>query len=134
MGNTYRSKQFRKVKNNRSLLVKLYGQYRYKAKIRGLTFTINIDEFQGLIFNRCYLCGSPPQNRIHRRNIVGELIYNGLDRVDSSRGYEIDNVKACCFKCNIMKMKTPLKDFKRQVSKIFKFSIPFRLSSMPSKK
>ncbi len=134
MGNTYRSKQFRKVKNNLSLQNRLFGMYRYKASKRGYSFTLVMPEFQKLIFGRCYLCNSPPQNKLSRKGVSGELIYNGIDRVDSSRGYEIDNVRTCCFKCNGMKSKMPLEDFKRQILKIFKFSIPFRLSSMPSKK
>lgn len=32
-----------------------------------------------------------------------ELTYNGIDRLDNSKGYTIDNSVACCSKCNIAK-------------------------------
>lgn len=33
----------------------------------------------------------------------GDFTYNGLDRVDSSKGHTVDNIVSCCRTCNIMK-------------------------------
>ena len=36
-------------------------------------------------------------------NAIGGFRYNGIDRVDSSRGYEAGNVVASCKRCNYTK-------------------------------
>jgi hypothetical protein len=34
----------------------------------------------------------------------------GVDRIDSSRGYEVDNISLCCFACNKVKSNTFTQD------------------------
>lgn len=55
--------------------------------------------------NKCYLCGN---------------VSHGIDRVDSSKNYEIDNVAPCCSVCNYMKKNQKLDDFLNHVLKIYK--------------
>jgi hypothetical protein len=43
--------------------------------------------------------------------------YNGLDRVDNGKGYEIDNVVPCCKECNYAKCDRTQKDFVNWVKK-----------------
>ena len=45
----------------------------------------------------------------------------GIDRVDSSKGYTIDNVVPCCSKCNWMKGVLSKEDFINQCKKISLF-------------
>ncbi len=33
-----------------------------------------------------------------------EYIYNGIDRLDSSKGYTLENCVPCCEEINVMKM------------------------------
>ena len=35
-----------------------------------------------------------------------DLARLGVDRVDSARGYQIDNIRLCCFACNKVKSNT----------------------------
>jgi hypothetical protein len=59
---------------------------------RGLPFHITKEEYNILIVQPCYLCGFQNDKGI------------GLDRVDSSKNYyTIDNVKPCCYTCNLFK-------------------------------
>lgn len=78
----------------------LYGIYEKKcAEKRGLSFLLGYEEFSNLIQQDCYYCGVPPQNKPFRKT----LLYNGLDRVNNSIGYEPSNVVPCCKFCNTAK-------------------------------
>jgi hypothetical protein len=46
--------------------------------------------------------------------------YNGLDRIDSSKGYTRDNVEPCCVICNTMKWTLSKKDFLKHIALILK--------------
>lgn len=41
----------------------------------------------------------------------GEIETVGLDRVDNARGYERDNLAACCSMCNQIKGTSTVEDF-----------------------
>ena len=47
------------------------------------------------------------------------LKINGLDRVDSSKGYTIDNVVPCCAICNTAKNKMTQKEFKEWIKTVY---------------
>lgn len=66
-----------------------------KSKKRNLEWTLILDQFSELIDQPCYYCN----------NLLGaksETSY-GLDRMDNSKGYHIDNVCSCCLVCNRIK-------------------------------
>lgn len=44
---------------------------------------------------------------------------NGIDRIDSTKGYSADNCVPCCSKCNRMKLDHSIEDFKNHISKIY---------------
>lgn len=50
------------------------------------------EQFETIIKQPCYYCG-----------IMQEKGFNGIDRMDSTKGYEIDNCVSCCTDCNMMK-------------------------------
>ena len=53
-----------------------------------------------------------------------DVIYvNGVDRVNSDLGYEIENCVPCCYRCNSMKMDTSLNEFKDHITKVYNHSI-----------
>lgn len=89
----------------------LYIRYRKGATRRNLSFTITKDEFSNLINKPCFYCGSLPNQVSHGCRGYGKVIYQGIDRIDSSRGYEIDNVVPCCKNCNYAKNSMSQKDF-----------------------
>ena len=88
---------------------------------RNIEFTLTKEEYEELIYKPCYLCGF--------KNKVG----NGLDRQDTSKGYTIENVLACCSTCNMMKAFYNKDDFIKQMKKIsdFKESYPVEWDSIP---
>lgn len=51
----------------------------------------------------------------------GTISYNGLDRIDSSKGYTIDNVVPCNHKINMAKNDDTTEDFLAWVKQIAVF-------------
>ena len=78
-----------------------------KAVHRGKSWNITNLEAAKLIIQPCHYCGEKPFD------------YNGLDRVDNSKGYEIDNVVPCCRYCNSFKLDRTVEEFKAHIIKIY---------------
>lgn len=99
----------------------LYGGMSRGAKARNITWNLNKDQVKEITKQNCYYCGKSPQQRLggegYRFN--GEYIYNGIDRVDNSRGYEIDNVVPCCGECNTAKNNLTVDQFKNLIKNIY---------------
>ncbi|MDD4873362.1 MAG: hypothetical protein PHE15_00065 [Dehalococcoidales bacterium] len=75
------------------------------------SWSLSEQEYYNISQENCYYCGSPPtQTRKGQGNGL-DFTYNGLDRLDSSKGYLIDNVVPCCRKCNIAKNDMSIKEF-----------------------
>lgn len=79
----------------------LYKNYRNNAKYRNIEFDLTDDEFRLLTQNNCYYCGKEPAQLCN--STTGAYIYNGIDRVDNSQGYNLGNCVACCGECNRLK-------------------------------
>lgn len=99
-----------------------YLEYRRRGeKTKG--FSLTREEFRTLIGQDCYYCGARPA-QVHRAPLdkpwADPLVYNGLDRYDTSRGYSADNVVACCGRCNRMKNNMSYDEFIEHMQKILK--------------
>lgn len=77
------------------------------AKQRNLFFDLTEQQMCDLLNGTCSYCGCKH--------------CNGIDRVDSSKGYTIDNVVPCCAICNRMKNNYPLEMFVNHINKIYKY-------------
>lgn len=73
-----------------------------KAKQRGKTWTLSIEEAFKLIISKCNYCNFNP---------VWPTSRVGIDRVDNSIGYTPDNCISCCFTCNSAKGDKTLDEF-----------------------
>lgn len=82
-----------------------YLQYINGAKVRNYVFELSQDQFNELRLNECYYCGDNGSN--------------GLDRVDNTIGYTVDNVVACCGKCNKAKHALTLDEFLSLIEKVY---------------
>lgn len=85
-----------------------YDIYEKRANKKILDFKITREEFKNICLQDCYICGKKTDD-----NHV-----NGIDRIDNNKGYEKDNVKACCGECNFMKNKFDLNVFYDKLKKI----------------
>ncbi len=95
----------------------LYGQYKYGAKKRDLCFDLSMDEFQNIISKDCFYCGSKP-TLLYSEKWNGGILRNGVDRLDNSKGYTIENCVSCCKDCNTMKMADSYSDFIERCKRI----------------
>jgi len=76
------------------------------------------DEFATeLMLQNCFYCGAVPQNKSR------DFIYNGLDRIDNSKGYTPENVVPCCIHCNRAKRTRSVDEFLEWVKEVFRHSI-----------
>ena len=116
----------RKLRNNKPLNViryKEYCYYRSGAKHRNLEWNLTEEQFANLINKNCYYCGELPSKRQSVSYKTDYELVNGIDRIDSIKGYTIDNCVPCCSKCNLMKNNLKKEDFLQHISKIYNFSI-----------
>lgn len=103
--------------------------YKTTARYRGHCFELTTEEFRNLVTCNCHYCGAPPQQRKYnslegssKEGIDwGTFVYNGIDRVDSQRGYTLDNCVTCCAVCNRAKLDHEIKEFARHVEKMYHF-------------
>lgn len=80
------------------------------AKARNIHVNLDVNKYQNLINCGCFYCGISLQKE------------NGycLDRVDSSEGYILSNVVACCKRCNMAKSDMHLMDFVGWLERAYK--------------
>mgnify|MGYP002779168452 CR=1 FL=1 len=85
-----------------------YTNTKAGALKRGYTFSLSFEEFQRLVSVDCDYCGSQS---------------SGLDRIDNHGHYTLDNLVACCGKCNRMKNVLHQTEFLAQVKRIYETRI-----------
>lgn len=86
-----------------------YFRLKTQTKLRGLELNISLEQYCELMLTKeCYYCGGALNN-------TG----SGLDRIDSSKGYSLDNVVKCCKICNQMKNDLGQVDFFEHINNIY---------------
>jgi hypothetical protein len=93
--------------------------YKSQAKFKGLIFELTEEQFHKITQKNCYYCGAKPNNIQNTPGTNGNYIYNGIDRVDNSKGYTLDNVVPCCWLCNSRKGAITLQEFKDWIGKVY---------------
>lgn len=101
----------------------IYGQYKESAKRRGLFFDLSFDVFYDLIQQNCHYCGVEPTTLHWYYKNTKQFYYNGIDRIDPTKGYILDNCVSCCKNCNYMKRCLSQDDFYQHIIKIYNHSI-----------
>lgn len=89
----------------------LYRNYRSRASVEGLAFTLTPHQFHELTVQSCHYCGCEPAQRINSKYRGGPFTYNGIDRMDNAVGYVLRNCAPCCKRCNTMKGNFSYQEF-----------------------
>lgn len=93
---------------------------RSNAKNRSIPVEITKDDFVRIAKQNCFYCGEEPKEKVYydqpEWSIPARL--NGIDRVDNTRGYTLDNVVSACHTCNRGKMDLSLQEFKNWIIKL----------------
>ncbi len=105
----------KRPKTRSGALNNILSTYRGHARARGLPWSLATADAQSLMELPCEYCGVPP-TQVHCR--APEFTYNGIDRVDSSKGYEPGNVVPCCGTCNKAKNAMTLAEFRAWIDKV----------------
>jgi len=80
----------------------------YFCKYKNLGCNLTEEILGKIISKPCYYCGEQEKLR-------------GLDRVNSAKGYFLNNVVSCCLRCNRMKSYFPQQDFLNHCKKIINY-------------
>lgn len=75
------------------------------AKSRDIENTITYDDFERVVSSPCYYCNNSQKTR-------------GLDRVDNSKGYLLNNIVSCCWTCNSMKGSLSIEQWVGHIAQI----------------
>lgn len=94
--------------------------YKHRAKKKQIPFTLNLFECFELFDKPCHYCHEKPNQVKVNKNNTKQFYYNGIDRIDSSKGYELANVVPCCGTCNRAKGAMTQKEFLTWISKLCK--------------
>ena len=89
------------------ILNRLKNTYKYNAKARNLLWELTDKQFYNLVTKECHYCGERSKQ------------YNGIDRIDPSKGYTINNCVSCCSWCNTMKLDYSIEDFIHHITAIY---------------
>lgn len=102
----------------------IYQAYKRGARDRNYEFNLDINKFIEIISKNCFYCNSSPKphnhylrkksNKIRAKFETFEeawVYINGIDRIDNTKGYIIDNVVPCCSICNMAKNDLSLDEF-----------------------
>ena len=89
---------------------------------------ISVEKFLQLSQLNCYYCNIPPSKVFNYGKTMklsqvtikeADFIYNGLDRIDSSKKHIIDNVVPCCIECNVAKRCLSIDEFYNLISNLY---------------
>ena len=114
----------KKIKHNKLALgvasmKSVIDSYKRNAKKRGIEYNLTEEQFKEITQKDCYYCGAKPNNVAKRKGCNGRYIYNGIDRIDNTRGYTADNVTSCCHLCNSAKGKLTMQEFRKLIKKVY---------------
>lgn len=115
------------AKKRFKLLYHFMKEYRYNAKKRGIDWRLTDEEFLAIASLHCHYCGSPPKrfkrNKWSHGRAIGavesEEVLNGIDRLNSEKGYVLSNCVACCSQCNWAKRNMSVNEFLEHIKQIF---------------
>lgn len=112
----------KRLPNNQAIKNSLYISCKYAAIRRGYLFELTIDEFINLIEGHCKYCGIKPYCINNAKNVINynRYKYNGVDRIDNTKGYTVKNSTSCCAICNNAKGTLTLKEFNNWIQRICK--------------
>ena len=109
--------------------------YRISAITRGKCFDLTFDQFVNLMEQDCFYCGAKPVVHNYEKQYMQKVLdpwkHNGIDRVDSSKGYTLDNCVPCCSKCNYAKHEMSVEEFKEYITNVYQKLILKGSSTIP---
>ncbi len=94
----------------------------------GFDYNISLEDYIKLIEQPCFYCGIKDSNyatdryntkKNGRKTSDTIVYYNGIDRIDSSKGYVKGNVVTSCKYCNTAKNTMTQQEFKEWIVRVY---------------
>lgn len=85
-------RKFMLNENKRKNIKAKLNYYKCRAKLKNIIWNIDDDYAFELFNDKCIYCNCDPDD-----------YYNGIDRIDNAKGYELTNVATACRICNMLK-------------------------------
>jgi hypothetical protein len=98
------------------------------AKKRKLTVELSLAEVQEMVLEPCFFCCREPyvekfayhkKAYYYGKNLDESIVANGIDRLDSTKGYTKENCVSCCVYCNRAKSDLSVEEFKQQIERLY---------------
>lgn len=114
----------------------LINRYKQNAAHKGIEWCLSPEEAVSLFTKNCNYCGISPSNTYNvyktkqgavRQDIVqswaesATILYNGIDRIDSSEDYTSLNTVSCCTTCNYGKAEMSVGEFTAFITRLTSF-------------
>lgn len=120
--------QIRTKRNSReSAIHYFFLKLKKDAKRRSLSWDLSEMQVVNLVFANCVYCGTIPKlscnpltgyGLAQKRTAEATITRNGIDRVDSSKGYVEGNCVTACEQCNKAKLDHSADEFKSWVLRV----------------
>ena len=102
----------------------LLKSYKDGARRRNLEFSLTQEQFYTLTAQPCHYCGAEHSITTYKTGLATERAReysafqsNGIDRVDNSKGYTLENSVPCCKMCNTAKHHHTLEEFTNWITR-----------------
>lgn len=110
-----------------SIKNKIYDNYKRAASKRGYVFDLSKEEFNDITSKDCFYCLAKP-NMVYKygrgekgyrfADAYTDYKYNGVDRVDNSIGYVLENCVPCCKICNNSKSTLSVEEWQEWIIRV----------------
>lgn len=101
-----------------------YNQTRCSANDRGISFSLSFSNLMAITSKPCTYCGIENSKEVGSKSLrTGTYMCNGVDRIDSSKGYVLGNCVPCCTECNMAKRSRTVDEFKDWLRRAYIHSI-----------
>lgn len=101
----------------------LYGMVKGRNASKEKGFDLLLEDFISISTKNCHYCNSEPTRTRGHREWSAEVFSNGLDRVDSSMGYLINNIVPCCKYCNFAKLDRSEMEFLEWAKRLMDYQL-----------
>ena len=115
----------------KALLKVQYSHLKRRNVNKGFAETMGFNVFSRLSKSPCNYCGLEYSKEIEDRLSESKkqkrlsdyvLKCNGIDRIDSSKGYTVENSVACCKYCNTAKNTMSVDEFLKWIGRVYEFN------------
>ena len=95
--------EYHKLPSGEGAFNYLFKRYQIDAIKRKIYFNLTKEEFKHLTKGSCFYCGKNPTSVCKPKYGNGTYVYNGIDRIDNTKEYSMQNCESCCQNCNSKK-------------------------------